>query len=821
MKHQQQLLKQSQYKLPSRKRKKNKILRRSWRGNNSLLKSTALSVAAILFFGLSTVTFASVTFNSTSIIGNATTTIDTGSSTLQLQTVGNGPIQTGGGLFTIGGTLAISNFLGSNGCLTVATSGIVSTSTCSGGGKGNPAGTNGQLQYNNAGAFAGASGITTDGTDLFVSSGTINGLYTIPTQAYSCYHAFGDSITAGAQASVYANAYVYRIAEDTGMNLLDDGISGSEMGDVDNAQIFPNENPTSTKNCLYTIMVGTNEAQSQNSSSTAYQAVFTLLHQAGLAWLAIPSEFKVFGQNPSNITSGQWAIDNTYQTGIGIESTSTGATLTMNITTYGGPIYAWYRINDTYTGQFNWSLDGGTVTGSATTFTNPPISTPLGSDQGVGLIRIPDVSAGSHSITFTVTSASSASGVVSILAIGTVPNPNKQYWESPIVFSAGIPYQTNNTEATMTAAYNSLALADAQLLHNDGLQIYPVNVRNYINATTDMSTSSAVHPNDTGHLHLADAFEAVMRMNKINNYSQSLPSLNDFFSNDAGPFFLSSGLLGIENPVTGSGNTGSGYQSLANLSSGNYNTGTGFQSLYSNTTASYNTATGYYSLAYNSTGTYNTATGFAALKNNTVGSQNTAMGYNSLAGNLTGNYNSGIGFGALSTNASGSQNIALGANALGLDLTGSNNVAVGVNALNATTNSGNVALGSAAGYKLASGSNNVFIGNNSGNNSFQDVTSTNSIAIGNGTYTTADNQIVLGNTSIAQTLLQGNVSVGSTSTPASLYVANASSTIRIGTGQANPGCIEMYDSVNSSTLEYIYSASGSLVTTTTKPSFCQ
>jgi hypothetical protein len=38
---------------------------------------------------------------------------------------------------------------------------------------------------------------------------------------------------------------------------------------------------------------------------------------------------------------------------------------------------------------------------------------------------------------------------------------------------------------------------------------------------------------------------------------------------------------------------------------------------------------------------------------------------------------------------------------------------------------------------------------------------------------------------------------------------------------SNPICIEGYDSVNSSTKEYIYTASGALTATTTKPSFCQ
>jgi hypothetical protein len=42
----------------------------------------------------------------------------------------------------------------------------------SGGGGGTPGGSNTQIQYNNSGAFAGASGLTTNGTELTIASGT-------------------------------------------------------------------------------------------------------------------------------------------------------------------------------------------------------------------------------------------------------------------------------------------------------------------------------------------------------------------------------------------------------------------------------------------------------------------------------------------------------------------------------------------------------------------------------------------------------------------------------------------------------------------------
>lgn len=58
-------------------------------------------------------------------------------------------------------------------------------------------------------------------------------------------------------------------------------------------------------------------------------------------------------------------------------------------------------------------------------------------------------------------------------------------------------------------------------------------------------------------------------------------------------------------------------------------------------------------------------------------------------------------------------------------------------------------------------------------------------------------------------------------TGGSVSITGTSSTVKLGTsGTINTGCIEMFDSVNSTTLIYVYSAIGILTSTTTKPNFC-
>ncbi len=50
---------------------------------------------------------------------------------------------------------------------------------------------------------------------------------------------------------------------------------------------------------------------------------------------------------------------------------------------------------------------------------------------------------------------------------------------------------------------------------------------------------------------------------------------------------------------------------------------------------------------------------------------------------------------------------------------------------------------------------------------------------------------------------------------------SAQGSIQTGVSGSQPGCLEMYDSSNSTTLDYIYVQSGSIIVQTTNPGFCQ
>jgi len=160
---------------------------------------------------------------------------------------------------------------------------------------------------------------------------------------------------------------------------------------------------------------------------------------------------------------------------------------------------------------------------------------------------------------------------------------------------------------------------------------------------------------------------------------------------------------------------------------GRFNTWVGYQA------GSADNATGKTSAA-----NYNTAIGYQALHSNTTGSNNSAQGMYALFSNTTGSNNTAQGVYALYSNTTGYNNFALGYYALYSNTTGYNNSAQGVN----------------AGRSIIDGNSNTFVGSGAGFNASQLTSAVNSMALGNGAYTTASNQVIIGNASVNVGLAQ-------------------------------------------------------------------
>lgn len=229
------------------------------------------------------------------------------------------------------------------------------------------------------------------------------------------------------------------------------------------------------------------------------------------------------------------------------------------------------------------------------------------------------------------------------------------------------------------------------------------------------------------------------------------------------------GVFALDGNTTGARNTGMGVHALNDNATGNDNTAVGFNAGF-NVETSFNTAVGSNCLANATTGTQNTAVGAASSQLITTGNNNASLGYNAGFGITTGSNNVAIGMEAGQVIGAGNFNTLIGMQC-GKNTTASNNVCIGFQSLfNATSAGDNAAIGTNAGRSITTGGANCFIGTNAGNSGSQKVDAFNTTVIGQGTFSDADNQVVIGNTSVEQTRLRG-ILRGSVYTAATIPIA--------------------------------------------------
>jgi hypothetical protein len=277
--------------------------------------------------------------------------------------------------------------------------------------------------------------------------------------------------------------------------------------------------------------------------------------------------------------------------------------------------------------------------------------------------------------------------------------------------------------------------------------------------------------------------------NTTGNYN-SAQGMNALYYNTTGSLNSAQGYAALYYNTTGIQNSAQGTYALQTNTTGNYNSAQGVSALNSNTTGIQNSAQGMGALYSNTTGNYNSAQGVSALNSNTTGSQNSAQGMGALYSNTTGIQNSAQGYAALYNLKLTSKAITAFANygatvagtvkatSVGHGLTGTTtkeitgtvnyNGSKSVTVIDVdnfyftatwvATETGwwsivsegryNTGIGSNAGRTLTTADSCTFIGYAAGYHASQLATATNSTAIGNGAYTAASNQIVIGNASV-------------------------------------------------------------------------
>lgn len=311
---------------------------------------------------------------------------------------------------------------------------------------------------------------------------------------------YGDSNTAYQTGSTCfyqgtATCWPNRVAAYLNASVTNQAISGDQACDTA-SHAFNFDLPSIIgPQSFRSVMIGTNDANAKGPG--AYEATFNSCDQAVLTHLATPSTSRVAAS--TGTTTGTCANDTTYAAVTGEACTAVSSTITLPLTTTGGPIYIWARYIDSNTGTWTYAIDGGSAVSISTAFA-APISTQNALTTAPGLIRVSGIAAGSHTIVFTQTGA----GTMAIIGAGTPSNA--MLATLPYVLDMTIINQSNGNLQSNVNAYRVDILANYTLLSGDGLKLFYTPTDQYVPMTTAAGDiENTLHVNPIGGSEIAQA----------------------------------------------------------------------------------------------------------------------------------------------------------------------------------------------------------------------------------------------------------------------------------------------------------------------------
>jgi len=260
-------------------------------------------------------------------------------------------------------------------------------------------------------------------------------------------------------------------------------VSGSMAPDMAIGQLWPNVQNTYTYPLATIIEAGVNDA---NSGGVNYEQNYQYTLQGMVAQAAIPVTNKVWA---NNATISGTATSFTAVPGIqGSQSTTNGTSWTFTVG-YGTKVDVAWWASDSNGGTASLSIDGGAATDTLLAYglNSTNIVTGNGATTTIFDKEYTVPTASSHTVVITVTSATGAGNKFAPIfaATPTVLATASQ----PTVYVYGVPYENADTKSTTTAAFNTIAQNVAAIYRGDGLPVYFVPVRNFMNFTTDMTTT--------------------------------------------------------------------------------------------------------------------------------------------------------------------------------------------------------------------------------------------------------------------------------------------------------------------------------------------
>ena len=303
--------------------------------------------------------------------------------------------------------------------------------------------------------------------------------------------AFGDSVTVGCNASDYAHPYVSLVSAHFGWSTTNYATGGANIADyaIGSNSIYARSIAAGDVAFTLTGYVDMN----MWGTDSVKQAYYKNGLYALVAWLALPASQKQTRSSISFVGTG-WA--NTTEYGLGENTSNAGDYATTTVT--GSTIYI--SVQARYgTGDIGVTVDG-TSAGTFTPGSSPP---PYHVAYYPSLIRITGLSDTSHTVVVRCASGCLYLDWIAGLAPVLI-YPYSMVWVGNCLHMPPGHYG-NGSDAAVTQ-FNVIILQVVQDLCADGLKIYYADADSLYNLATDVS-SDYVHPNDSGHAHIATAFE--------------------------------------------------------------------------------------------------------------------------------------------------------------------------------------------------------------------------------------------------------------------------------------------------------------------------
>ncbi|MEM9221918.1 MAG: hypothetical protein AAGB11_05895 [Pseudomonadota bacterium] len=257
-----------------------------------------------------------------------------------------------------------------------------------------------------------------------------------------------------------------------------------------------------------TMMLGVNDERIWGEK---YAGLFQNTIGALAAWLAMEAGAKVPALTADAVTyGGSWSQSEAY--GLGKYSCDEGAWASFRFS--GDVVYLGMTRQRSTGGECAFTVDGKSVYAGWRTIISAP-ETPKGKvGHGPSLVRLAGFGPGEHEAKITVTSAAGEKGGVFFDWYATPKGGPKVFLAAPSR-KAQAGYETYGGSDYSTIRYANAIDDICRTLSQDGLNVYPVRIDRLINPLTDLRptrqgrhavTPDGVHPDDVGHLIIADAF---------------------------------------------------------------------------------------------------------------------------------------------------------------------------------------------------------------------------------------------------------------------------------------------------------------------------